>query len=228
MYVPSHFEEKRTEVLHDLISRNPFGILVTHCTEGLDANHLPFGLDREGGPLGVLYAHVARANPVWQNVTNGDDVLVVFQAGDAYVSPNWYPSKKEFHRQVPTWNYMVAHAHGRIAVHDDARMVRGIVARLTSTHEAIEPNPWKMSDSPREFIDAMVKAVVGIEIHITRLIGKSKLSQNKEVRDILGAGQALKARGNDVIGTAMLNLPAAKEESDTTPPVPSVVAQSPS
>ena len=116
MYVPSHFEEKRTEVLHDLISRNPFGILVTHCADGLEANHLPFGLDREVGSFGVLYAHVARANPVWQNVTNGDDVLVVFQAGDAYVSPNWYPSKKEFHRQVPTWNYMVAHAHGRIAV----------------------------------------------------------------------------------------------------------------
>jgi transcriptional regulator len=210
VYVPSHFEENRTDVLHDLISRNPFGILVTSSADGLDANHLPFGLDKERGPIGVLYAHVARANPVWQNVTNGDDVLVVFRAGDAYVSPNWYPSKQEFHKQVPTWNYMVAHAHGRIAVHDDERVVRSIVARLTRTHEATQPEPWKMSDSPREFMDAMVKAVVGVEIHITRLIGKSKLSQNKEARDIRGASQALKAKGNDVIGDAMLTFPAAK------------------
>ena len=170
------------------------------------------GSTKRGGPLGVLYAHVARANPVWQNVTDGDDVLVVFRAGDAYVSPSWYPSKQEFHKQVAsTWNYMVAHAHGRIAVHDDERMVHGIVARLTRTHEATEPHPWKMSDSPRDFIDAMVKAVVGIEIHITLLIGKSKLGQNTEARDIRGVGQALKAQGNDVIGNAILGLPAAME-----------------
>ena len=211
MYIPSHFEEKRLDALHDLISCNPFGILVTYCANGLDANHLPFGLDKEGGPLGVLYGHVARANPVWQNVTDGDDVLVVFRAGDAYVSPNWYPSKQEFHKQVPTWNYVVAHAHGRIVVHDDTRIVRGIVARLTTTHEATEPHPWKMSDSPRDFIDAMAKAVVAIEIHITRLIGKSKLGQNKETRDIRGAGEALKAQGNDVIGNAMLGLSAAQK-----------------
>ena len=211
MYVPVPFEEQRTEALQELISRNPFGMLVTHCAEGLDANHLPFGLDKEGGPLGVLYAHVARANPVWRNVTDGDEVLVVFRAGDAYVSPNWYPSKQEFHKQVPTWNYVVAHAHGSIAVHDNERIARGIVARLTKTHEAAQPEPWKMNDSPREFIDAMVKAVVGIEVHITRLIGKSKLSQNKEARDIRGAGEALKAQGNDVIGNAMLSLTAAKK-----------------
>ena len=144
-------------------------------------------------------------------MTDGDDVLVVFRAGDAYVSPNWYPSKQEFHKQVPTWNYVVAHAHGRIVVHDDTRIVRGIVARLTTTHEATEPHPWKMSDSPRDFIDAMVKAVVAIEIHITRLIGKSKLGQNKETRDIRGAGEALKAQGNDVIGNAMLGLSAAQK-----------------
>ncbi len=211
MYVPAHFEEKRTEVPHDLISGHPFGILVTHCGDGLDANHLPFGLDRERGPLGVLYAHVARANPVWQTVTDGDDALAVFEAGDAYISPGWYPSKQAFHKQVPTWNYMVAHAHGRIAVHDDERIVRRIVARLTKTHEAAQLDPWKMSDSPKDFMDAMVKAVVGLEIHITRLIGKTKLGQNKEARDIQGAGQALKARGDDVIGNAMLSLPAAKE-----------------
>jgi transcriptional regulator len=203
MYIPGHFEESRTDILHELIARNPLGILVTHGDDGLDANHIPFALDKDEGPLGTLHAHVARANPVWQRA-NGCDVLAVFRAGDAYISPNWYPSKHEFHRQVPTWNYRVAHAFGRLLVHDDERFARGMVARLTRTHEAAQSHPWKMSDSPREFIDAMVKEIVGIEIRITRLTGKFKLSQNKEVRDALGAGQALKAQGDDEIGDAML------------------------
>jgi transcriptional regulator len=212
MYVPPHFEEPCTDVLHNLISRNPFGILVTHGVNGLAANHIPFELEKDGGPLGVLYAHVARANPIWQIANGSDDVLVVFGAGDAYVSPSWYPSKHEFHKQVPTWNYMVAHAYGRVIVHDDARAVRPIVARLTRTHEATQPDPWKMSDSPKEFIDAMVNAIVGIEIRITRLIGKFKLSQNREAGDILAAGNALKGRGNDAISDAMLTCAAAKGE----------------
>lgn len=204
MYVPAHFEETRTDVLHDLISRNPFGILVTHGADGLDANHLPFWLNKEAGSFGVLYGHVARANPVWQSVRDGDDALAVFRAADAYISPNWYPSKHEFHKQVPTWNYMVAHAHGRIVVRDDERAVRAIIAHLTQTHEATQPVPWKISDSPKEFIDGMVKAIVGFEIQITRLIGKFKLSQNKEARDIRSAAQALKAQGHDGIADAML------------------------
>src|SRR5690554_6028428 len=193
MYVPADFDEPRAEVLHELIRKHPFGMLITQGTNGLDANHLPFELDPTHGKAGVLNAHVARANPVWQDISNGDEVLVVFRAADAYVSPNWYPSKHASHRQVPTWNYMVVHAHGRITIRDDERFVRGLVARLTRTHEASQPIPWKMTDSPKEFIDAMLKSIVGLEIEIIRLVGKSKLSQNKDVDDMCGAGEALKA-----------------------------------
>jgi transcriptional regulator len=204
MYVPTHFDEPRTEVLHALIAENPLGILFTHGKSGLDANHVPFDLKAGEGAQGVLHAHVARANPVWQDVANGDEVLVVFRAGDAYISPTWYPSKHEFHKQVPTWNYRVVHAHGRVTIRDDERYVRGLVARLTRTHEASQPRPWKMTDSASDYIDTLLKAIVGVEIEITRLVGKIKLSQNKEVRDIQGAGSALNERGETVIGGAML------------------------
>ncbi|AVM74778.1 FMN-binding negative transcriptional regulator [Magnetospirillum gryphiswaldense] len=212
MYVPSHFEEAEVDILHDLISCHPFGVLVTYGIDGLDANHIPFELDKGEGALGVLRAHVARANPLWRNVSDGDEVLAIFQAGDAYISPNWYPSKHESHKQVPTWNYKVAHAYGRIVVKDDERTVRGIVARLTKSHEVSQPVPWKMSDSPKAFIDTMVKAIVGIEIHVTRLMGKSKLSQNREPRDIRGAALALKNQGDHLIADAMLACASAKEE----------------
>lgn len=207
MYVPAHFSEPDKDVLHDLIVRHPFGILMTHGPNGLDANHLPFELNRKEGELGILHAHVARANPVWQDVADDAEVLVVFQAGDAYISPNWYPSKHEHHKQVPTWNYRVVHAHGRITVKDDEKTVRAIVGRLTKTHEASQPIPWKMGDSPKDVIDAMLKAIVGIEIRITRLVGKSKLSQNKDGRDILGAATALTLQGQDGLADAMRALP---------------------
>ena len=125
MYLPAHFAETDKEVLHSRIAQYPFGTLITHGRSGLDANHIPFELAAEDGEMGVLHAHVARANPVWQDVANGDEALVVFRAGDAYISPNWYPSKHELHKQVPTWNYMVVHAHGRITILDDERYVRG-------------------------------------------------------------------------------------------------------
>lgn len=212
MYVPAHFNESRKEVLHAQIVQHPFGTLVTHGAGGLDANHIPFELVADEGEHGMLRAHVARANPVWQDVANGDEVLVIFRAGDAYISPNWYPSKHEAHKQVPTWNYVVVHAHGRIAIRDDERYVRGVVGRLTRTHEAAMPQPWKMGDAPPDFLDTMLKAIVGIEIEITRLVGKSKLGQNKETRDIRGAGEALVARGESPIGDAMLAHLANKAE----------------
>jgi transcriptional regulator len=210
MYVPPHFDEPRTEVLHDLIRQHPFGTLVTHGAGGLDANHIPFELSADQGALGTLSAHVARANPVWQELADGDEVLVVFRAGDAYISPNWYPSKHAFHKQVPTWNYRVVNAHGRITVRDDERYVRGVVARLTRTHEASQPVPWKMGDSAPEVIDTLLKSIVGLEIEITRLAGKFKLSQNKDVRDLRSAGEALKTQGDDAIGDAMLACADAK------------------
>jgi transcriptional regulator len=210
MYVPAHFNEPRTEVLHSTIVQHPFGTLITNGKGGLDANHLPFELAATEGEAGVLRAHVARANPVWQDVANGDEVLVIFRAGDAYISPSWYPSKHELHRQVPTWNYVVVHAHGRITIRDDEKYVRGVVARLTRTHEASEPQPWKMSDAPSDYIDTMLKSIVGLEIDITRLVGKNKLSQNKEARDIEGAAETLRAREQFEIGDAMLVAAAHK------------------
>jgi transcriptional regulator len=204
MYIPPHFAEPSVDTLHQLIKEHPLGVLITNGGSGLDANHIPFELSSDQGQAGTLHCHVARANPVWQDITSGDEVLVVFRPAHAYVSPNWYPSKQEFHKQVPTWNYLVAHAYGRVTIHDDERYVRTMVARLTRTHESKLPSPWKMSDSPKDFIDAMVMAIIGIEIEITRLVGKSKLSQNKEERDIRNAGETLLNNGEDVLGSAML------------------------
>ena len=206
MYVPPHFEISNPEVLHDLIVHHPLGVLVTQSELGLNANHIPFELDATGSRHGILRAHVARNNAVWQLSTNGDEVLVVFQAEDAYISPNWYPSKHETHQQVPTWNYRVVHAYGRITIHDDEKYVRALVGRLTKKHEANQPKPWKMSDAPRDYMEMMVKSIVGIEIEITRMIGKFKLSQNRENRDRLNAGQVVVEQGNEVLGKAMLGL----------------------
>lgn len=212
MYVPAHFEEPSQDVLHGLIENHPLGILITHGANGLDANHIPFDLDRTKGRFGTLHCHVARNNAVWRDVATGAEVLVVFRSADAYISPSWYPSKHEFHKQVPTWNYVVAHVHGRITVHDDERHVRRNVAKLTHRHEAGQPMPWKMGDAPREFIDSMVKAIVALEIEIIRLVGKAKLSQNKEDRDVRGAASALIARGDEPIGHEMLKAAARKSE----------------
>ncbi|KJS27360.1 MAG: transcriptional regulator [Hyphomonadaceae bacterium BRH_c29] len=212
MYVPAHFKEANRDLLYGLIESHPLGILITNGASGLDANHVPFDFDRTQGEHGTLYCHVARNNAVWQDVATGDDVLVVFRSADAYISPNWYPSKHEFHKQVPTWNYIVAHAHGRITVHDDERHARRNVAKLTHRHEASQPVPWKMGDAPREFTASMVKAIVALEIEITRLVGKAKLSQNKEPRDIRSAGDALIVQGNEQIGQAMLAAAAKKPE----------------
>lgn len=204
MYLPAHFNETRQDILHDCIARYPFGTLITHGKSGLDANHIPFDLAAEEGEFGVLRAHIARANPLWQDVENGDQVLVTFRAADAYVSPNWYPSKHESHRQVPTWNYIVVHAYGRILFHHDEKFLRAVVGRLTRSHEASQATPWKMSDAPKDYLDALLQRIVGVQIDITRLVGKSKLGQDEEARDIRGAGAALSACGKHEIGDAML------------------------
>ncbi|QIE87647.1 FMN-binding negative transcriptional regulator [Pseudomonas nitroreducens] len=201
MYVPAHFEETRTDELHRLIREYPLGILVTDHGGLLDANHLPFELELSTErPL--LRAHVARNNPVWQE-SDGEEVLVIFRGQHAYVSPNWYPSKHEAHRQVPTWNYQVVHVRGRLKVMDEERFVRGVVGRLTRTHEASEAKPWKMSDSTPEFISGMLANIVGIEVEISEIVGKSKLSQNKEERDRLGAAERLEQLGSSELSAAM-------------------------
>jgi transcriptional regulator len=205
MYVPPHFAETRTSELQRLIVEHPLGILVLAGPAGLDANHLPFELDPHAGEHGRLLAHVARANPLWQDVHDGDEALVIFRAGDAYISPNWYPSKHETQRQVPTWNYRVVHVHGRIRIHDDERFVRGVVARLTHDHETRtdQAQPWRMRDAPRDYLERMLAAIVGIEIEISQMVGKWKLSQNREERDRLTAAGELERRGDTVTAAAM-------------------------
>ena len=195
MYIPAHFAENNPEQLHRIMREHPLGTLVTHSDEGLDADHLPFEFDASVGEHGQLIAHVARTNPVWQRCPTGTPVMVIFRGAESYISPNWYPSKHETHRLVPTWNYEVVHAHGVLTIRDDERFVRRVVALLTRKHEAAEPKPWKMGDSSPEFINGMLQNIVGIEIAITSLVGKRKLSQNRETRDLAGAADALQARG---------------------------------
>lgn len=209
MYLPPHFAVTDSETLHQLIRAYPLGALITHGEGGLDANHLPFEFDAGEGEHGVLRAHVARNNPLWQEVKDGDEVLVIFKAADGYISPSWYPGKQEHHKLVPTWNYSVVHAHGRIQIRDDARFVRRLLANLTRHHEAGEPTPWKMADAPRDYLEAMVQAVIGIEIEITGLVGKFKLGQNKGAADRLGAANALQERGQSALAEAMLTPPSS-------------------
>jgi len=205
MYLPQHYEETRKEELHRIIAEYPFGALVVHGPNGLDANHIPFELHADKGERGLLLAHVARANPVWQEMADGSEVLVIFRGADAYISPNWYPSKHEQHKQVPTWNYRVVHVHGRLRIRDDEKFVRGVVARLTRVHEAGtgDARPWKMTDSAPEHIDHLLTLIVGLEVEITKMVGKWKLSQNKEARDRANAAVELRKRGEEEISAAM-------------------------
>jgi transcriptional regulator len=210
MYLPAQFEENRPEILHRLMAEHPLAALVTHGPTGLDANHVPFEFDASQGESGLLRAHVARANPVWQEIKTGADVMVIFQGASGYISPTFYPSKHEAHKQVPTYNYLVVHAHGRITIRDDEAFVRGVVARLTRKMEASEAKPWKMGDAPADFIETMLQAIVGIEIAVTRLVGKAKLSQNKLAADRLGAVEGLRQRETEASGAlanAMFNAP---------------------
>jgi transcriptional regulator len=203
MYVPEHFAEQNVPAVHALMAEHPFATLIANGSSGLLANHLPFVFDAESGANGVLRAHVARANEVWQLVSDGAEVLVVFQGPQHYVSPSWYPSKHEAHRQVPTWNYQVVHARGTIAWRHDEAFLRGIVAQLTKIHEAGERVPWRMSDARPDYLEEMLRNIIGLEIPVTSLRGKSKLSQNKEDRDRLGAAEALRVRGAGDLADAM-------------------------
>lgn len=203
MYTPAPFTVTDPDALHRIIREHPLGILVTPTASGMDANHIPFEFDPAIGKLGLLTAHVARANPVWQQCRDGAEVMAIFRGNESYISPNWYPSKHETHRQVPTWNYEVVHVHGRLTVQDDEKFVRGVVARLTRTHEAQEPKPWKMGDSAPEYIDGMIRAIVGIQISVGRLEGKSKLSQNREPRDRLNAADMLFGRAETGLAESM-------------------------
>jgi transcriptional regulator len=178
MYTPRHFEAPDLAAMHALMRAHPLAALVTLSARGLDANHIPLLLLPAADGPGVLRGHVARANPLLQTPQT-EDVLVIFQGPSAYVSPGWYPSKAENHRAVPTWNYLVVHAHGPLRLIEDQDWLRSQLATLTADHEAGAPTPWSMDEAPAEYIETLLKAIVGIEIPITRLQGKWKLSQNQ-------------------------------------------------
>ena len=205
MYIPGHFAETRLPELHRVITEHPLGALVHQGPQGLDANHIPFLLDADRGEHGTLLAHVARNNTMWEEVTDGDAVLVIFRAANAYISPNWYPSKPETHRHVPTWNYQAVHVHGTLHIRHDEPFLRGVVAQLTRDHErqSKQPRPWKMTDAPRDYMQQMLQNIVGLELRITRLEGKWKLGQNRESRDREGAATGLEQRGELLTAEAM-------------------------
>jgi transcriptional regulator len=196
MYRPSHYEENRTEVLHRLIHEHMLGTLVTLGSDGLQANHIPFELDPAAGPFGTLRAHVARANPVWRDFSVKQDVLTIFQGAQSYISPSWYPSKQEDGKVVPTFNYVVVHAYGPMRVVEDAAWLRGLVERLTTRFEASRTEPWKVDDAPANYIEKLLRAIVGIEIPIAKLIGKWKTDQNQSAADRAGVIKGLRETGD--------------------------------
>src|SRR5215467_4792507 len=153
MYIPKYFEETRVEVLHELIRAHPLAALVINTPDGLDANHIPFEINPEPAPFGVLRGHVARSNPVWRRVSPDVQALAIFQGPNTYVSPSWYPSRHETGKVVPTWNYAVVHAYGRLRLIEDRMWLRRLVERVTNEHERVVENPWNLSEAPANFID---------------------------------------------------------------------------
>lgn len=204
MYLPAQFEESRSEVLHQLLRAQPFATLVTQGADGLTADHLPLHLETGVGPCGALHGHVARANPLWRQAADSE-VLAIFHGPQAYVTPSWYPSKREHGKAVPTWNYVVVHARGRLRAIDDAAWLRRQLETLVAEHEAGFAEPWQISDAPPDYIDRMLTAIVGIEIVITRLVGKWKTSQNQPAANRAGVVAGLRERGTaDALAMAEL------------------------
>jgi transcriptional regulator len=199
MYLPAHFAESRPEVLAALVRSHPFGLLVTQNRDGgIDANSIPFVLDPAApGMPGMLRGHVARANPLWQTARVDVDSLVVFQGPQGYVSPAWYPSKVEHGKVVPTWNYVMVQGRGKLRAIDDAGWLRGFVTRLTERHEGERAAPWAVSDAPADYVETMLRSIVGIEIALTSLTGKWKLSQNRPAADRAGVVAGLRREGAD-------------------------------
>jgi len=190
MYIPNHFAEARPEVLHACIRRHPLGTLVVPTASGLEVNHVPFLVEGDR-----LHAHVARANPLWQVALTGSAVAI-FQGPDRYITPSWYATKVETGKVVPTWNYVVVHAHGPLRFVEDPAWLRAHVARLVATHEAGRPAPWQVSDAPADYVDKLLGAIVGIELAVERLEGKWKLGQNRNAADREGVIAGLRAEGD--------------------------------
>jgi len=193
MYIPKHFDEPRIDVMQELMRHCPLATLVTLSQAGINANHIPLHLAELPLPFGVLRGHVARSNPVWLDLTANVEALAIFQGPNAYISPSWYTTKQETQKVVPTWNYAVVHAYGSLRMIDDASWVRKHLEDLTNQHETAFQEPWAVADAPDEFIETLIEKIVGIEIVLTRLSGKWKVSQNQSAENQMGVVNGLKA-----------------------------------
>jgi transcriptional regulator len=192
MYVPTHFEELRIDVLHDLIRRFPLATVITHSPEGFNANHIPLLLSENPAPFGLLRGHVAIANPILRDLADSTDSLVIFNGPNAYITPSWYATKQKTGKVVPTWNYAVVHAYGHFRIIDDRDWLRRQVEELTAHNEAPMDEPWSVSDAPQDYIDKMIGGITGIEMVITKMVGKWKVSQNQPAENQATVIQGLK------------------------------------
>ncbi|MFI7868700.1 FMN-binding negative transcriptional regulator [Ectopseudomonas khazarica] len=199
MYCPSAFRQDDLATLHQQIQASGLALLSSAGEQGLQASHLPLLLEPHEGEFGTLYGHFARANPHWRDLATGIEALVVFSGADGYVHPGWYPAKAEHGKVVPTWNYIAVHAWGQAEVFDDPERLLRLVSLLSDRHEQGRARPWAVSDAPRAYIDAMLRAIVGFALPIRRIEGKWKLSQNRSAGDQAGvrAGLAESARASD-------------------------------
>ncbi len=213
MYVNPRHQLTDREALHALMASRPLGAWVCHGRAGLSANHVPFLLERNRGPFGTLIGHVSRANPVWRELDAEVPSVVLFQGPQAYITPGWYPGKAEHGKVVPTWNYVVAHAHGVARAIDDRAWMLDMLQRLSAVHENHRLRPWSVADAPATFIDRMMHAIVGIEIPIDRLEGKLKASQDESMPDRLGTVRGLRDEpGDDAAAVADLVMNAIQAE----------------
>jgi transcriptional regulator len=200
MYTPKQFQVEDAAEVHAMMRAHPFAVLVTHGAEGLVATHLPTVLKvDEAGRLGRIECHLARPNTQWRSFAADADALMIFQGPEAYIRPGWYPSKAEHQKVVPTWNYAAVHAYGRLEVMQDQAWLLSHVSELSAQQEAPFAAPWATSDAPESYIAVMLRGIVGLRFTITRLEGKVKMSQNRELPDRTGVvrGLAERAQGED-------------------------------
>ena len=191
MYLPSAFRQDDLAELHAQMQASPFALLTSAGAAGVQASHLPLLLAPDEGEFGTLYGHFARANPHWRDLQGGAEALAVFSGPDAYISPGWYPAKAEHGKVVPTWNYIAVHARGPVELIEEPERLLQIVSRLSDQHESGRERPWAVSDAPREYLDSMLRAIVGFALPIRRLEGKWKLGQNRSAADQAGVRDGL-------------------------------------
>ena len=213
MYIPRWYREDRLSVLHETIERISFGTLVTATHAGLTASHIPMLIDKSRGNNGTLIGHIARGNSQWKDTAPGVEALAMFVGTDAYISPLWYETTKQSGEVVPTWNYIAIHAYGPISFFEDPARLLDVVTRLTNYHESSFPEPWKVSDAPKKYIDSQLKSIVGFEMPIERIEGKWKMSQDRPLEDREGAIRGLRELGEPSANEAAAEIEKKLEQS---------------